>query len=135
MSLTLIGKLKVAAKRIKQDVLTVYFVARDPSTPLIVRLLALAIAAYPVSPIDLIPDFIPILGYLDDIILLPLGIILLPLGIILVIKLTPSNIIEASRSKAAELTTKPISHVAAAVVIVTWLLCAIAFGYWFWVAA
>jgi len=124
----LIGKLKVAAKRIKQDVLTVYFVARDPSTPLIVRLLALAIAAYPVSPIDLIPDFIPILGYLDD-------IILLPLGIILVIKLTPSNIIEASRSKAAELTTKPISHVAAAVVIVTWLWCAIAFGYWFWVAA
>jgi uncharacterized membrane protein YkvA (DUF1232 family) len=128
MSLTLIGKLKVAAKRIKQDVLTVYFVARDPSTPLIVRLLAFAIAAYAVSPIDLIPDFIPILGYLDD-------IILLPLGILLVIKLTPSDIIEASRSKAADLTTKPISHVAAAVVIVTWLLCATAFGYWFWVAA
>ena len=128
MSLTLIGKLKVAAKRIKQDVLTVYFVARDPSTPLIVRMLAFAIAAYAVSPIDLIPDFIPILGYLDD-------IILLPLGILLVIKLTPSDIIEASRSKAADLTTKPISHVAAAVVIVTWLLCATAFGYWFWVAA
>jgi len=128
MSLTMIGKLKVAAKRIKQDVLTVYFVARDPSTPLIVRLLAFAIAAYAVSPIDLIPDFIPILGYLDD-------IILLPLGILLVIKLTPSDIIEASRSKAADLTTKPISHVAAAVVIVTWLLCATAFGYWFWVAA
>lgn len=56
------------------------------------------------SPIDLIPDFIPVLGYLDD-------IILLPLGIILVIKLTPSNVIDASRSKVAELMTRPISHV------------------------
>jgi len=65
-----------------------------------------------VSPIDLIPDFIPVLGYLDD-------IILLRLDIILVIKLTPSNVKDISRSKAAGLTTKPISHVAATVVIVT----------------
>ena len=77
------------------------------------------------SPIDLIPDFMPILGYLDD-------IILVPLGIVLVIKLTPSNVIEASRSKAAKVAIKPISHVAAAVVIGTWLLCATAFGYWGW---
>tara|TARA_R110002167_G_C12620982_1_gene646759 strand:+ start:933 stop:1322 length:390 start_codon:yes stop_codon:yes gene_type:complete len=125
MSTVIFGRLRAAAKRIQHDALTVYFVARDPNTPIVVRLLALAIAAYAMSPIDLIPDFIPILGYLDD-------IILVPLGIVLVIKLTPSNVIEASRSKAAKVATKPISHVAAAVVIGTWLLCAAAFGYWVW---
>ena len=121
MSTVLTGRLRAAAKRIKHDALTVYFVARDPNTPILVRLLALAIAAYALSPIDLIPDFIPILGYLDD-------IILLPLGIILVIKLTPSSVIEVSRSKAAKAASKPTSQVAAAVVIVIWLLCAAAFG-------
>ncbi|AUC88302.1 MULTISPECIES: YkvA family protein [Gammaproteobacteria] len=125
MSTVLTGRLRAAAKRIKHDALTVYFVARDPNTPILVRLLALAIAAYALSPIDLIPDFIPILGYLDD-------IILLPLGIILVIKLTPSSVIEVSRSKAAKAASKPTSQVAAAVVIVIWLLCAAAFGYWVW---
>ena len=121
----MIDKLKAAASRVTNDALIVYFVARDPNTPLFVRLFALAIAAYAMSPIDLIPDFIPIIGYLDD-------IIILPLGIMLVIKLTPKNVIEASRSKAAKVATKPISHVAAAVVIGTWLLCATAFGYWVW---
>ena len=125
MSTVLTGRLRAAAKRIKHDALTVYFVARDPNTPILVRLLALAIAAYALSPIDLIPDFIPILGYLYD-------IILLPLGIILVIKLTPSSVIEVSRSKAAKAASKPTSQVAAAVVIVIWLLCAAAFGYWVW---
>ena len=125
MSTVLTGRLRAAAKRIKHDALTVYFVARDPNTPILVRLLALAIAAYALSPIDLIPDFIPILGYLDD-------IILLPLGIILVIKLTPSSVIEVSRSKAAKAASKPTSQVATAVVIVIWLLCAAAFGYWVW---
>ena len=65
--------LKDLARRIKHDVLTVYFVARNPNTPLLVRLMALAVAAYALSPIDLIPDFIPVLGYLDDVILLPLA--------------------------------------------------------------
>ena len=61
---------------LKRQALTVYFAARDPRTPLPVRLLALGIAAYAFSPIDLIPDFIPVLGYLDDLILIPLGIAL-----------------------------------------------------------
>lgn len=125
MSMVSIGKLKVAAKRIKRDALTVYFVARDPNTPIVVRLLALAIAAYAMSPIDLIPDFIPIVGFLDD-------IVLLPLGIILVIKLTPPDVIQASRNKAAGVLAKPISHVAAVVVIVAWILGATAFGFWVW---
>ncbi|WP_341581958.1 DUF1232 domain-containing protein [Marinobacter metalliresistant] len=118
----MIKKLKAAALRVKNDALTTYFVARDPNTPIVVRLLALAIAAYAMSPVDLIPDFIPIVGYLDD-------IILLPLGIMLVIRLTPTNVIEASRAKAAEVIARPVSHTAAAVVITAWLLCAAAFGF------
>ena len=124
MSTVIFGRLRAAAKRIQHDALTV-ILWRETRIPPVVRLLALAIAAYAMSPIDLIPDFMPILGYLDD-------IILVPLGIVLVIKLTPSNVIEASRSKAAKVAIKPISHVAAAVVIGTWLLCATAFGYWVW---
>jgi len=123
MSTVIFGRLRAAAKRIQHDALTVILWRETRIPPIVVRLLA--IAAYAMSPIDLIPDFIRILGYLDD-------IILVPLGIVLVIKLTPSNVIEASRSKAAKVATKPISHVAAAVVIGTWLLCATAFGYWVW---
>ena len=124
----MIDKLKAAASRVTNDALIVYFVARDPNAPLFVRLLALAIAAYAMSPIDLIPDFIPIIGYLDD-------IILLSLGIMVVIKLTPKNVIEASRSKASEVIAKPVSLAAAAVVIVIWLLCASGFGFLVWSAA
>ena len=63
--------LRTWARRIKRDVVAVYFAARNPRTPLMARLLALAVAGYALSPIDLIPDFIPILGYLDDALLLP----------------------------------------------------------------
>jgi uncharacterized membrane protein YkvA (DUF1232 family) len=119
----LIAKLKEAARGIKHDVMTVYFAARDPRTPLLVRLLALAIAAYALSPIDLIPDFIPILGYLDD-------LVLLPFGIILVIKLTPTIVIEASRAKANEVISKPTSSVAAAIIVALWVGIAIGCAYW-----
>ena len=119
----LLIKLQEAARRIKRDVLTVYFVARDPKTPLAVRILALCIAAYALSPIDLIPDFIPVLGYLDD-------VLLLPLGIVLVIRLTPSEIIDASRVKADLMAVKPTSHIAAIAVMAIWLACAVGAGYW-----
>lgn len=117
-------RLQQAAQNIKRDVLTVYVAARDSRTPLLVRLLALAVAAYALSPIDLIPDFIPVLGYLDD-------LILLPLGIFLVIKLTPAEVIESSRAKAQQLVQRPSSPVAAAVIVLLWLLCALGLLYWF----
>ncbi|MDX1490802.1 MAG: DUF1232 domain-containing protein [Pseudohongiellaceae bacterium] len=116
-------RLKEAAHRIKQDAITVYFVARDARTPIFVQILALAIAAYAISPIDLIPDFIPILGYLDD-------VILLPLGIALIIKLTPQPIVDGCREKAQKLATKPRSNIAAAIVLSIWFLCFASFGYW-----
>ncbi len=118
-----ISNLKELARRIKHDAMTVYFAARDPRTPFLVRLLAFAIAAYALSPIDLIPDFIPVLGYLDD-------IVLLPLGIILVIKLVPAEVISESRAKANELSAKSTSYIGAAVIVAIWLICAVGLSYW-----
>ena len=115
--------LQEAARRIKHDAMTVYFAARDPRTPFLVRLSALMIAAYALSPVDLIPDFIPVLGYLDD-------VVLLSLAIVFIIRLTPEVVIEESRAKAKEVSTRPTSHLAAAVIVVIWVLCAAGFGYW-----
>ena len=70
----MIATLREWAARLKHDALTAYHAARHPGTPLPLRLLALAVAAYALSPIDLIPDFIPVLGYLDDLLLVPLGL-------------------------------------------------------------
>ena len=115
--------LKDWATKLKQHTLTVYFVARDPRTPLFVRLLALLIAAYALSPIDLIPDFIPVIGYLDD-------LLLIPLGIALVVRLTPPRVVEAALEKAAHVAKKPVSYVAAAVFVAVWLILVLMFARW-----
>jgi uncharacterized membrane protein YkvA (DUF1232 family) len=125
MLMGLLAKLRTLAGRLKRDTLTLYFAARDPRTPWTVRLLALAVAAYALSPIDLIPDFIPVLGYLDD-------LLLLPLGILLVIKLLPDEVIASSRARAASQASRPRSTVAALVVVSIWLLCAAVLGHWLW---
>ena len=106
---------KAKAKKLKELTLVVYFAARDPRTPILVRIIALLIAAYALSPIDLIPDFIPIIGYLDD-------IILIPLGLALVVELTPDKVIEDSKIRAEQAATKPISYTAAVIVILIWLV-------------
>lgn len=105
------------AKSFKRQTLVVYFAARDPRTPLFVRMLAILVAAYALSPIDLIPDFIPVIGYLDD-------LILLPLGIALIVKLTPPAVIQTAQAQAAAATEKPTSYLAAVVVVGIWLLIA-----------
>lgn len=88
-----------------------------------VRFLALAIAAYALSPIDLIPDFIPILGYLDD-------LIIVPLGILLVLKFTPRYVIEENRAMAATMAQQPSSNIAAAAIIGLWIATTLVVGYW-----
>jgi uncharacterized membrane protein YkvA (DUF1232 family) len=118
-----LARLQEAAHRIKRDAMTVYFFARDPPTPLLVRLLALAVAAYALSPIDLIPDFIPVLGYLDD-------LLLLPLGIFLIVKLTPAEILEAGRARAKEVSDRPRNNIAAVVIVVIWVLCIAILAWW-----
>ena len=106
--------LKTQLQKLKKHTLTVYFVARDPRTPFIVRVLAVLVAAYALSPIDLIPDFIPIIGYLDD-------FILVPLGLALVVRLTSSEVLESARLKAELSGKQPVSYSAAAFILVVWL--------------
>ena len=106
--------LKAAAQQLRQHTLTVYYAARDPRTPLLVRVLALLVAAYALSPIDLVPDFIPVLGYLDD-------LVILPLGIMAVVNLLPPGILDEHRKAAALAAEQPISKTAAAVVALIWV--------------
>ena len=115
--------LKVQAKQIRQHTLTVYYAARDPRTPLLVRALAVFVAAYALSPIDLIPDFIPVIGYLDD-------LLLIPLGLALVVRFTPPEVLESARAQAQQVTSKPISYTAAAFFVALWLVAALVVGSW-----
>lgn len=110
------------ARRIKSDVVVVYFAARDPRTPWFIRCLAVAVAAYALSPIDLIPDFIPVLGYLDD-------LLIVPLGLLLVIRWLPPLVLLESREKARALLSRPTSYTAAAVMVSVWLACIAGFVY------
>ena len=111
------------ARRIKRDVVAVWFAARDPRTPPALRLFALAIAAYALSPIDLIPDFIPVLGYLDD-------LLIVPLGIALVVRWLPPPVLADARGRAAEALARPRSRWAAVFIVALWLACAVAVGAW-----
>ena len=107
------------AKQLKQHTLTVYFAARDPRTPWLVRLLALLVAAYALSPIDLIPDFIPVLGYLDD-------LIILPALIALTCRLIPAEVMEECRAEAEGMWRdgKPKRWYYAVPIVLIWLLIA-----------
>ena len=112
------------ARDIKRDVMAVYLAARDPRTPWGLRLLALLVAAYALSPIDLIPDFVPVLGYLDD-------LLLLPLGLWLVIRLLPRDVLADARQRAAAALARPRSLVAGLVIALLWMGGAAA-GLWWW---
>ena len=103
------------ARAIRRDTHALYLAARDPRVPWYVKALALAVAAYALSPIDLIPDFVPVLGYLDD-------LIIVPAGIALVVKLIPPAIMAEHRDSAAAALDRPVSRAAAAVIIAVWLL-------------
>lgn len=111
--------LKEQARRLKRETFALYLAARDPRTPWYVKALVVGIVAYALSPIDLIPDFIPLLGYLDD-------LILLPLGIALAIRLIPPAVLADCRERAqASLRDgPPVSRTAGAVVAGIWLLLA-----------
>ncbi|MGH2378377.1 MAG: YkvA family protein [Candidatus Limnocylindria bacterium] len=102
---------------IKRDTYTLHLACRDPRTPWYVKLLAGGIVAYALSPIDLIPDFIPVLGYLDD-------LILLPLGIVLAVKLIPEAVLVECRARAQLHSERPTSRTAAAVIVAVWLTTA-----------
>lgn len=114
---TAVKKLKFRAKQLKSNIFSIYFAYQDPRVPWYARVLIFLVVAYALSPIDLIPDFIPVLGYLDD-------LILLPLGIILVLKMIPKEVLKECNKKAEEMIKrkKPKSFVGAAIIIAIWLL-------------
>jgi uncharacterized membrane protein YkvA (DUF1232 family) len=111
------------ARTIKRDVHAIYLASRDPRVPWYAKLLALSVAAYALSPVDLIPDFIPVIGYIDD-------LIIVPLGILLVIRLVPAEVMAEHRALAEAAQDRPVSRVAAAVIVAVWI-AAMALLSWF----
>lgn len=116
--MNIVGSLKSWAKGIKRDVVALWIAARDRRVPWYAKAVAGAVAAYALSPIDLIPDFIPILGYLDD-------LIVVPLGILLAVRLVPAPLMEEFRDQAASHLGKPKSYWGLAVIACIWVVCAI----------
>jgi len=105
-------------------VVALYLAARDPRVPWYAKVVAACVAAYALSPIDLIPDFIPVLGYLDD-------VILVPLGIALAIRLIPPAILQEHRETAsARIANRPTSRIGAAVIIIIWVILAALMIVW-----
>ncbi len=115
----MLEKWKQRAKALKQEVYALYLAYRDPRTPWYGKVFAALVIAYAFSPIDLIPDPIPVLGYLDD-------LLLIPLGVALALRMIPEEVIAEARIQAAEnaQSGKPVSWVGAALVILLWLALA-----------
>jgi uncharacterized membrane protein YkvA (DUF1232 family) len=105
------------ARHLRREVLALYLVCRDPRVPWYAKALAATVVAYALSPLDLVPDFIPVLGYLDD-------LILIPIGVLLVRRLVPGRVLDECRTRAQAMTEKPVSRAGAGLVIGIWLFLA-----------
>jgi uncharacterized membrane protein YkvA (DUF1232 family) len=110
----MLEQLKSRARVLKNEAFAVYLAAKDPRTPWYAKALALCVAGYALSPIDLIPDFVPVLGYLDD-------AVIVPLGILLVARLIPQEIMAENRAAALALcAARPISRTAGIAIALVW---------------
>ena len=118
-----LAKLKAAAAALKQNLVALHLAARDPRTPWYAKALVVCVIAYAVSPIDLIPDVVPIVGYLDD-------LLLLPLGIYVAMKFIPAEVLADCRNRAAMGATLPRSWGAAVVIVLIWLGTLALTAYW-----
>jgi len=105
---------KTVGCTIKRDAVAVWIAARDPRVPSYAKLVAAAVAAYAFSPIDLIPDFVPLLGYLDD-------IVIVPAGILLTVRLIPVSLMNEFRAEAERRIEQPTSRIGAAAIVLLWL--------------
>ena len=114
----MLGTLRTWARHIKSDLAALWFASRHPGTPFLAKALAVVLVAYAFSPVDLIPDFVPVLGYLDD-------LIILPLGIWIVIRMLPDTVITECRAQAAiwleERHAKPRSYLGMTIIIGVWI--------------
>src|ERR1700730_12115398 len=118
----MLPRLKAWARNLKRDSHAIYLASRDPRVPWYVKFLAIALAAHALSPIDLIPDFIPVVGYLDD-------LIIVPLGIWLVVSLIPDEIMVEYRAIANEAAQRAVSRAGMITLIVFWIFGASALGW------
>lgn len=122
--MTLLDRLKESARSLKRELTALVFVARDPRTPWHAKLLLAIVLAYAASPIDLIPDFVPVLGYLDD-------LLLLPIGIWLALRLIPPQVMVDARARADDHAMRgKTDYRAATVIVLVWLGAAWLSGAW-----
>lgn len=119
---------KQRAKDLKREVYALYFACRDPRVPWYAKALAAGIVAYAFSPIDLIPDFIPVLGYLDE-------LVLLPLGVAVVRAMVPAAVMDECRDRATRMEGQPRNWVAAGVIVAIWIAIAAAGFHWMLLSA
>ncbi|MDD9908647.1 MAG: YkvA family protein [Ahrensia sp.] len=119
----MIERAKTWARAVKTDIVALYIAAKDPRTPSLAKFISIAVVAYALSPIDLIPDFIPVLGYVDD-------LLIVPLGILLAIRLIPPTLMGEFRSRASDHERLPKSQAGAMVVILIWMAGTGVAGWW-----
>lgn len=121
------SRLKQWAKTVKRDATALWFARKHPDTPMLAKILVVVVVAYALSPIDLIPDFVPILGYLDD-------VILLPVFIWITIRLIPEQVMVECRNQAddriAAEGSRPRSYVGASVIVALWIAAAATAAWW-----
>ena len=119
----MIDRLKHWARSIKRDIAVLWLAARHPDVPRRVKVIAAATVAFALSPIDLIPDFVPVLGYLDD-------LVIVPLGILLAVRMIPEAVLAELRTRATEIGRLPASKAGFAAIAFLWLLTAAAIAWW-----
>jgi uncharacterized membrane protein YkvA (DUF1232 family) len=124
----MIERLKRWAHIVTRDVVALWLAAHDPRVPWYAKAMAAAVAAYGLSPIDLIPDFIPVLGYLDD-------LVILPLGILLAVRLVPPDLMREFRAAAEQRSERPVSRAGAVAVVALWFGAAALLLWLFWPSA
>ena len=119
---SLFRKIKESTKKLKKEIITLYIAFKKKETPIYAKIFAIIVVSYALSPIDLIPDFIPVLGYLDD-------LILLPLGIKIAVKMIPNDIIIESRKEAENIVLKDLigAKIATVSIVILWILLIIYF--------
>jgi len=125
MLAAMLNQLKARARELKREAYAIYIAARDPRTPWYVRALVFFVVAHTFSPIDLIPDFIPVIGYLDD-------LIITPGGIWLAVRLIPPGVMEEARATAAVRDVdRSVGKVGAMIIILVWIVAVIGAVYLF----
>jgi uncharacterized membrane protein YkvA (DUF1232 family) len=119
------ARVKDWARAMKRDVIALWYGMRDPRVPWHAKAVAACVVAYALSPIDLIPDFIPVLGYVDD-------LVVVPLGVLFAVKLIPPDLMRELRARASAHTSRPTSRAGAVLIVAIWIALAVVVGIWLW---